>query len=347
MTQVPDENPFEPQPRKLRVGILGAGTIGKRLADAVALQPDMDVAGLAIHRALPFAHAVQHRFPLYASESGGSFADLTMAGDMEAFLAACDVVADCGPRGTAAARGRLYGARGLPYVVQGGEAADTVEVSYCGSINPRAAHGARSVRVMSCNTTALTRFVAALKGVAEIGTLRLVLVRCTTDPDKAAKGDPAGLTADRGYSHHAEDLRLFWPDLDVRSLGIKAPTNRGHLISGFLRFDADVTLPEIRAGLAAAPRIRLSAGTPGTANLRDRFGGGIRRDCHDAIVWSDALALSGRELAFTLSVHMESIVIPDTIDALRHIGGRGGPWNAVGAITDDALDIAREPAPCL
>jgi len=328
--------------QKLRVGIVGAGTIGKRLVDAVLAQPDMSLAGVAMRRDSAFAAARASSISLYNSGNSGAFGPLAFQGDLRALLNNCDVVADCGPRGTAAARKALYAEYGCPFVLQGGEPADD-ELSYCSAFGAERARGAQAARVVSCNTTALVRFVAALAPLAPIAHLRLVLARCATDPDKASKGEPMGLTADRGYSHHADDLRLFWPGLDVSSLGLKAPTNRGHMITGFLSFERHVSLSDIRDALRDAPRVQMADGTPETVDIRTRFGQGLRKDCHDLIAWSDALMLAKRELAFVLSVHMESIVIPDSIDALRLIGHPEQSLDDVTALTDAALGGADTP----
>ena len=52
----------------IRVGVNGYGTIGKRVADAVAAQPDMKLAGVAKTQPNFEAHtAVDLGYPMYAA----------------------------------------------------------------------------------------------------------------------------------------------------------------------------------------------------------------------------------------------------------------------------------------
>ena len=53
---------------KLRIAVNGYGVIGKRVADAVALQPDMEVAGIAdVAADWRIAVAVQRGFAIFAA----------------------------------------------------------------------------------------------------------------------------------------------------------------------------------------------------------------------------------------------------------------------------------------
>ena len=53
---------------KVRVAVLGYGVIGKRVADAVRLQPDMELVGVAdVATDYRVKAAVVHGLPVYAS----------------------------------------------------------------------------------------------------------------------------------------------------------------------------------------------------------------------------------------------------------------------------------------
>ena len=329
-----------PASKPLRVGVVGLGTIGKRVVEAIVSQPDMEVAGLAARRPSAYLHAVSGNHALFSTGTPFVVSGRTVDGSLSDLVAAADVIADCGPRGTAVERIRLYRDKVTPFVLQGGEASDTAAQSFCAAVKTGAAYGAESLRVVSCNTVGLTRFIAALMRVGEIETVRMVLMRCAADPDKAGKGNPFGLTSEPGYSHHADDIRIFWPDLDIASIGLKVPSNRGHMVSGFVRFGTSVELDAIRNALGTARRVRVVPGPMDTMRIRSEFGSGRRKDCFDLLVWQEGLSLRGRELAFTLAVHMEAIVIPDTIDALRRLTRPGIAAARSLDMTDQALGSA-------
>ena len=81
----------------LKVGINGYGTIGKRVADAVRAQPDMEVVGVAKTQPNYEAHAAVRRgYPMYAAipERAPLFSDagIDTAGVVDELVADAD---DC------------------------------------------------------------------------------------------------------------------------------------------------------------------------------------------------------------------------------------------------------------
>lgn len=332
--------------RPVRVAVVGLGTIGKRVARGVALQPDMVLAGIAVARPVAaLLPELARGTPLFAAGEPRALreAGLPLAGDLADLLDAADVVADCTPRGVAARHLPTYRASGARIVLQGGEAADAAEVDFCASATYAAAIGRRCVRVVSCNTTGLARIVAALRTAGSVETLRGVLTRCAADPDKPSKGSPNALGVHLGPSHHGSDLKRLFPTLDALTLASSAPTNRGHLAQLFVRFARVPDLDTIRPALADAARIETRAGGPGsTAVLRAQAGG---EDTHAVVVFAESLALSGAELSLSAAIHMEAIVVPDTIDAIRALCGE--PSAAASIARTDAALRARAPAPHL
>lgn len=301
------------------VGIVGLGTIGKRVASAVALQPDMVVSGFAAPRMTPYLASAASRVPIYhigKADSDATIVDAA-AGEICDLIKEVDVIIDCAPRGRGAERRALYRKWDVPVVFQGGEAAQTSDVSFCASVNFEAARDQSTVRVVSCNTTGVARVFSVLYRVAGPFAAKLIFMRSAADPDKVDKGSATALTAEAGYSHHADDLRGFWPAADIASIALKGPTNRGHLVAGFLTFQARPDAAALLKTLAHTPRIVVAAGEPSTAIMRHVNSSDRRHDCHSVIVWADAFSVRGFELVLTLGIHMEAIVIPDTIDAIR------------------------------
>ena len=110
----------------IRVAINGYGTIGKRVADAVAAQKDMKVVGVSKTR--PNAEAFvakQRNYPLYIADISKKPAfektGLTVAGSVEDMLKNCDVVVDATPGGVGAANKAIYEKLGVKAIWQGGK----------------------------------------------------------------------------------------------------------------------------------------------------------------------------------------------------------------------------------
>ena len=152
----------------LQVGVNGYGTIGKRVADAITAQPDMELAGVAKTRPnFEAEQAVKNGYPLFAAvpERVPRFeeAGIDLAGEVEALVDRSDVVVDATPSGIGAENKELYDAHGTPALYQGGEDAELVDASFNARSNFSEAVGRDHVRVVSCNTTGLSRLVAPIE----------------------------------------------------------------------------------------------------------------------------------------------------------------------------------------
>jgi len=344
-----ERSPERPAPIKsgmrarTRVGLVGLGTIGKRVARAITGQPDMCLMGVCLPNPntnlVGLEAAVPELFHL-GDETDFRRAGFSVRGDLEDLLRHCDVVVDCGPRGSAANRAAIYNRCGVRVVYQGGENSDIADSSFCASANFQAAQRRKSVRVASCNTTGLVRIISALRTIAEPERLRASLIRCATDTDKAEKGAPNALVAHLGLSHHSADVREFFPWLDIQTLAIHAPTNHAHLINMFFRFRSAVSTDAVRSALGAARRVVLFRGGNGsTSELRPSLSTDAHQDLFSAVVWDASLRAQGKELSLSVAVHMEAIVIPDTIDAIRALAGAESDAATSMNLTDQALDI--------
>ena len=111
---------------KIRVAANGYGVIGKRVADAVRLQPDMELVGVGdVVSDYRVKTAVVHGLPIYASLAGKveemKAAGIPVVGTLDDLLTQVDVVVDCTPKGIGAKNLALYQAAGVKAIYQGGE----------------------------------------------------------------------------------------------------------------------------------------------------------------------------------------------------------------------------------
>ena len=93
--------------RKIRVAVNGYGVIGKRVADAVAAQDDMTLAGVVdVVSDWRSAMAVRRGMALFGAtpESAAAMREsgLKVAGTLEDLLGEIDLVVDCTPKRIAA-----------------------------------------------------------------------------------------------------------------------------------------------------------------------------------------------------------------------------------------------------
>ena len=334
----------------LRVGINGYGTIGKRVADAVRAQPDMEVVGVAKTRPNFEAEAaVENGFPLYAAieDRIDQFdeAGIDLAGTVEELIDESDAVVDATPSGIGAENAELYREYDTPALLQGGESHDAVDVSFNARSNFEAARDADLVRVVSCNTTGLSRLVAPLEEAYGIDKMRATLVRRGGDPAQSSRGpindilpDPVTLP-----SHHGPDVKTIFPDLDVDTLGLKVPATLMHMHSINVTLEAAPSADEVRDLLDDEERTFLipeHMDVDGAGKLKefalDR--GRPRGDIWENAIWEESISMEGTDLYLFQAIHQESDVVPENVDALRAVTGQADREESMDT-TNESLGV--------
>ncbi|MDZ7729784.1 MAG: type II glyceraldehyde-3-phosphate dehydrogenase [Natrialbaceae archaeon] len=338
----------------LEIGITGYGTIGKRVADAVRAQPDMAVAGVAKTRPnFEATVAIERDYPLFAAvpERADQFdeADIPTAGSLPDLVEAADVIVDATPSGIGAENRDLYDSLETPAIYQGGESASVADVSFNARANYADAAGADHVRVVSCNTTGLSRVIAPLEAAVGIEKVRATLVRRGGDPAQTGRGPiddilPNPVTIP---SHHGPDVNTIFPDLDIDTLGMKVPATLMHVHSLNLTLEEAVPAETVRSTLADERRLYLLDETldiDGAGKLKElaQDAGRPRGDLWENCIWSASIATEGRDCYLFQAIHQESDVVPENIDAIRAITEQADAENSM-ATTDDTLGIGSLP----
>ena len=344
---------------KVRVAVNGYGTIGKRVADAVARQPDLQLVGVAKTRpGFEARRAVARGHPLYVAGAGSpeefAAAGTPVAGTLRDLLGKVDVVVDATPEDVGRENRTLYADAGVRAIYQGGEEADVADASFSALANYDAGRGKRSLRVVSCNTTALARAAAVLLGRWGVEHWDATLVRRAADPWETKRGPIDGIVPSLDIpSHHGPDVRTLYPQLSIATVAVVVPTTLMHVHVNHVRLArAPAGAADVLAALRATPRFRLIApgdgadGTPQVMEIaRDLAGvdGRVGSDMPENVLWERGVRLEGRDLYFFQAVHQESIVVPENVDAIRAMFDlTDGPTSI--ARTDRALGLPGVPA---
>lgn len=336
---------------RVRVGVVGYGTIGKRVAWAVSRQPDLELVGVAKTRpdweALSATKKGYRLFVPKEREREFRSKGLEVSGTVEDLVASVDVVVDATPSGVGAANKLLYDKLGKRAVFQGGERADVAEVSFNALVNYEEALGKRYVRVVSCNTTGILRMIFAMSKVGEVARVRAVIVRRGADLKEVERGPIEGLVLDppKVPSHHAVDVRTVIKNLDIVTYAVVAPTTLAHMHFATFIFRERVPRDSVAEALAATPRVLLVDGdmVRSTAELRElaRDLGRPFGDIYENVVWLDSLYISGCEVSVAYAVHQEAVVVPENVDAIRAIAKVKEEKFESVRVTDEALGIKR------
>lgn len=333
---------------KIRVGVVGYGTIGKRITHAIQQQSDMDLIGIGVRSLNPgVASAWSQKVPIYSTDPSvmEKFSEngVHLAGTFEDLLRGIDVVIDCGTSGKSDSRLSFYQTLGKTVIFQGGENGEKIGLTYSSFANYEDAFGRTSVRIGSCNTTGLVRLLSTIKSRAKIRSVHAAMVRCATDPNKANKGIVNGAVPVQGPSHHAKDVQELLPDIPIYSQAIAVPMTHGHVAMLSIRLYDVISREQIIELLNQTPRIVCVKKEEGlsTAHLGLLAGGRLRDDRPELLVWEESIQIVDRELFIMVSIHMESIVVPETIDCIRSL--TGSKRNRMQSIyqTDRAMGIAK------
>ena len=336
-----------------KVAIVGYGTIGKRVADAVALQNDMEVAGIVKTRvSFELDIAKMKSFPIYASDQKSLSlfrgVGIDVQGRVEDLLKRADIVVDCTPKPIGAKnKEALYGPYKIKAIYQGGEKADVAEASFVAQCNYDEAFGKSHVRVVSCNTTGLSRTLNALHTAFGIKRARATLVRRGTDPGQIKRGPINAIVPTFELpSHHGPDVRRVIHDIEVFTTSMVVPTTIMHIHALSVHLEKEATSKDVLDLFAETPRVRMVRAwdnVHSTAAIMEMSKdlGNRRGDMMEICVWEEGIGSYHDELFYMQAVHQESNVVPENIDAIRAMLEMTDDRTESMKMTDESLGLKK------
>jgi glyceraldehyde-3-phosphate dehydrogenase (NAD(P)) len=295
----------------IKVGVVGYGTIGKRVADAVLLQDDMELAGVTANTYnYKIESAIRKGISIFPIEK------------IHLLLNEVDIVVDCTPKGVGADNKETYSEAGVKAIFQGGEKPD-VGFSFVAQCNYDKAVGKDFIRVVSCNTTGLCRTLKALDCNYNIDKVHATMIRRAADPWDIYHGPINALVPHLVVpSHHGPDVRTILPKLEIFTTSISVPTTLMHMHSIAVDLNTAPTVEEVVDLFQNTTRVRVvhnSDGIRSTAEIMEyaKDLGRDRGDMPEVCVWSDTIGVWGKKLLYIQAIHQESDVVPENIDAIR------------------------------
>ncbi|MDK2825864.1 MAG: glyceraldehyde-3-phosphate dehydrogenase [Methanolobus sp.] len=311
---------------KVKVAINGYGTIGKRVADAVTMQDDMEIIGIAKTRPNYEAFVAHDKgynvYTLADRVDDMKKAGIPAAGSVEDMAAEADIVVDCTPGGVGEKNKALYEKAGVKAIWQGGEDHELAGCSFNAEANYAEALGRDFVRVVSCNTTGLCRVIYPLDQEYGVKKVRVTLMRRSADPNDIKTGPINAIIPNpiKLPSHHGPDVKSIMPHINITSTAVKLSTTLMHVHTLNMELEKDCTSEDVKDLFAKQSRIRfIEQGISSTAEIMElaKDIGRPRGDMWENSVWKDSVTMYEGELYFFQGIHQESIVIPENVDAIR------------------------------
>lgn len=315
--------------KPVNVGVFGYGTIGKRVADAILLQPDMNLVGVTANSynfKIKTAHGKGVR--IFSDVEGFVHVEhgLRIAGSVDDLIRKSDVVVDCTPKGAAERNTNRYRKHGTKAIFQGGEPSSSGK-SFVAQCNYEDCVGEEFIRVVSCNTTGLCRTLKALDWRYGLDKVHATMIRRAADPWDIYHGPVNALVPHLIVpSHHGPDVRTILKDVEIFTTSISVPTTLMHLHSITVDLKKKPSVDGVVGLFDTSTRIRVvknSDGIRSTAEIMEyaKDLGNSRGDMPEVCVWEETMGVWGNKLLYIQAVHQESDVVPENIDAIRCITG--------------------------
>lgn len=339
-------------PKKVRVGLNGYGVIGKRVADAIALQDDMSLVGISEVATDWRTRIVKRKgFSLYGATrqhaEAMEQAGLHVAGTFDELLRQVDVVVDCTPKKVGAKNAEAYRRAGVKFIVEGGEEHAIAGHSFVAEANYASALGREATRIVSCNTTSVVRTLTALKRAGLLRRARGTLLRRATDPWESHLGGIMNTLVPEPHipSHQGPDAQSVDPDLDVVTMAVKVPETIGHLHYWAVQLARPAEKSDVISAFLGSTRIALISwrnGLSGINTVRELMAdlGRPHENLYEVALWEDLLTVQGSEAFYAYLVDNQAIVIPETIDAIRALTELEKDPRASIEKTNRSLDIS-------
>ncbi|MCM0650826.1 type II glyceraldehyde-3-phosphate dehydrogenase [Clostridium swellfunianum] len=315
----------------IKVGVVGYGVIGQRLADGVALQKDMELIGVADVSPTLAIRALKEKGMPYAFYNGmpentAKFEELgiPVSGTLEELVQKVDVILDATSAGVGAKNKELYTKYNKKAIFQGGEKNSVADVFFHGYANYEKGLGKQFLKLTSCNTTGLIRAIDCLDREVGIEKVAITIIRRVADPGDYHRGLTNALQVDKAPSHQALDLMTIMPHIYATGILVHTPVTHGHIITVVATPKEEMTKDQIVAAFSKHPRIRvvrLEDGFLGNASLfryaRDL--GNPRGDMYEIAVFEETIVNSGKDIMFAINIPQESVTIPETMDGIRAV----------------------------
>tara|TARA_Y100000294_G_scaffold85556_1_gene80121 strand:+ start:21932 stop:22945 length:1014 start_codon:yes stop_codon:yes gene_type:complete len=315
----------------IKDGLVGYGTIGRRVADAIALQKDMELVGVTAHSYSYKTEVAKTKgLKIFAMNGEGDFIKngIKPDGTVNNLLEKADVIVDCTPKKIGLEnKEKHYVPNNVKAIFQGGEGPDVADVSFVAQCNYDEALNKDYIRVVSCNTTGLCRTLYPINEKYGVESVHATLVRRAADPWDIYHGPiNAIIPVLELPSHHGPDVRTVLPDVNIFTTAMTVPTTLMHMHSITADLKKEATADEILDIFRNTTRIRVVRNAErvrSTAEVMEfaKEIGRLRGDMPEICVWEEGVGMKDKKLFYLQAIHSESDVVLENIDAIRAATG--------------------------
>ncbi|MBI2523328.1 type II glyceraldehyde-3-phosphate dehydrogenase [Candidatus Woesearchaeota archaeon] len=315
----------------IKVGLIGYGTIGKRVADAITMQKDMELVGITGHSCDYKVEVARKKgFKVFVTGNEAEFKEkgFKIDGNITNLLDDAEVIVDCTPKKVGKEnKQNYYLPNKIKAVFQGGEKPETADASFVAQCNYDEALYKDYIRVVSCNTTGLCRTLNAINKSYGIESVHATMVRRAADPWDIYHGPINAIVPVLELpSHHGPDVQTVLHDVNIFTTAMSVPTTLMHMHSLIVDLKKGATAEDILDLFRKTTRVRVVRNaervrsTAEVMELAKDFGR-LRGDMPEIVVWEEGIGVKGKKLFYLQAIHQESDVVLENIDAIRAATG--------------------------
>jgi glyceraldehyde-3-phosphate dehydrogenase (NAD(P)) len=337
---------------KIQILLIGYGSQGTRIAEAVIAQPDIQLVGIGLKEPDIFAHmAFRRGFQIYAMsrEDIHKFkeAKIVVQGLLSDVLSGVDVAVDATPAGIGKEnKEEFYSKQNVKSIFQAGEAFEVADIkAFLSSVNYDDARKADSVRIPSPSAISLTRTLRPLDLKLGIKHVACTLIRPGSEPMRGHYGPVDTVIPDRPYSAQnilREEMQYMFPK-GIIFTSVAVPSILLAVEVVVIDLEHDASEEKVIDLLSKIPRtilIRSSMGLHSTDTVFEYVRRVVRpfADIYELCIWREHVEVTGRRLKLVQAFDPHCVQTPEIIDAIRALTGKVKKAESLNR-TDKALKI--------
>lgn len=311
--------------KKIPVGLMGYGSQGRRIAEAIRHQTDVNLIGVGLNKPdLSAKMAHENEYPLYAIDPEAfQEHDINIKGSVTELLSKTEVVVDATPAGIGEEnKARLYNKQDCKVIFQGGERFDVATIPvFLSHINYESAHNVKYLRIPYPYTVSTVRVLEPIDTTFGVKGFSSTFVLAGSEPNRAISGP-----LDTIIPKSTEHLRILKEEMEKlrfrpRMLSaFRIPTLLLSAQSILIELESTVSKEDITTLLRAQPRIEL---VPAELQATDMIFEFLRRrrhtqgDVYEICVWENQIECEKHYVKLVFAFNNHCVQTPHIIDAIR------------------------------
>lgn len=314
------------------VGLVGYGSQGRRIAEAISVQKDMELTGVCLKEPDLSAHmAAMKELPIYVvnQKDAQTFRKekIEVRGSIFDLLSEVNVIVDATPAGVGKKNKDTFYSKHKA-IFQGGESFDIADLPvFISKIGYEAAKKVNYVRIPTPYTVALMRILEPLNAELCVEEIFCVFVRAGSEPMRADFGPVDTIVPDKTDTSQLirDEIRYVMPKPIILS-SFKVPSILLDVGSIVVRLEKEASLGDVKELLSKNARTIIAKGEAGLCSTDSIFEY-IRRtgrpsgDIYELCIWDEQIEITNNKLKLVQTFDPHCVQTPEVIDAIRALAG--------------------------